>query len=233
MRSGHQFKHFDLNRYSSTAHYELFSPEKVSYWAVMHEVQRTFIKENKSFWRETARANIERIRFHQDQIRNLNRCIVEQDCPAVQHQIQLNADYEDAIQVHSQALNIALKHRQTGFAIHHTQDKQAKVIMAFFTRIRMLNLRQENSEYFGNIIEDALGILQKKVLYEEPHERHLGLKNEPLLKRIIAYVNCELYNTGFSGILSLQVVVEQVSERLSYLNKRAKTSYKMPTYQIP
>lgn len=232
MLSGHQFKYSELNKYKHTAHFELFSPENVGHWSIMHDVQRTFLKENKTFWRETARANIERIRFHQQQIKTLEKYINEQDCPPVPHQIKLKADYQDAIKVHMAALNIALKRRQTGFAIHHTLEREAKAMMIFFTRLRMLNLRQENSEYFGNIIEEALGIFQKEVFYETPHECSLGLNNEPLLKRIVAYINCDRYDTGFTGILNVQVVVEEISERLSHLNKRAKTSYKIPTYQI-
>jgi hypothetical protein len=225
--SPHQFKFSELHNYpSGTQHLYLFSPEKVNFLD-MDVVERTFIKENKLFWGNVVGGNIKELRCLKGRLKSLRLTIKSQGSEASESQIEYQQELQAGIKKQGEAIRIALKRKLNGFAFKKTEIKEATALIAFFQALRVICSDSENAVCKGNIVEDALGIFQKEVFFEEPTKSKCGAENEILLKRIISHINCSDDDRYF---YMTRIVSLKVSDRLALLGKSSRCL--MPSYPM-
>jgi hypothetical protein len=229
VKTGHVFTSAELRRYpTGTQHQYLFTPEKFAYFSDAHPIERTFLKENQNYWRDVVHCNIDQLRSIKAQSERLEKWVFEQKGEISIEQSAYRTELVAKKRKHQLATVIALGRRKTGFGLTNTSDPTAKRLIGFYRALQLVNQSTENSPFKGSILETALGIIQKKVFFEDASESLCGLDNGPILKRIIAKLNC--HGNFDNELFRIQVVTQELSEKLALLAKR--DSYRMPAYYI-
>lgn len=204
-----------------------FTPETFKYGLLgMHPIERTFIKDNKQFWREVVKSNIKQLKRLKNNIGSLNEIINdgEQLSPDQSNYYQR---LKEEINNHTSALHIARERCFTGFGLQISADPFAKKLSTFYTRLAMWVCISENNLFRGNVVEEALGIIQKRIYHTEPHEGCCGINNSSLLKGILADINT---NNEYKWLFNLAIFTESLSERLATLVR--STGYTSPSFNM-
>lgn len=220
----------DMHEYPiGVQHQYCFEPELFVFgFKDMHPCERTFIADNKQYWREVTKANIKRIKI-------LNECIAPLELIRNSGE-SLSPDQSDyfeelteKISVHKKAVNIASKRRLAGFGVGMTTDRFATRLLKFYLNLVIWERAFENRVFRGNVVEDALGIIQSKIYHSEPYSGNCGINNGALFKQIIADINTHQDQYG-NWLFDLAVCTEQMSEKLTRLV--SGTGYKSPVFNV-
>jgi hypothetical protein len=204
-----------------------FSPEIFKYGLLdLHAIERTFTKDNKQYWREVVKANIMKVRRLRNYIKPMAHMF--NDGQVLSHeQSNYYAELDEKIDTHKRAIKIARQRSFTGYGLQNTTNTYAQRLETFYMALVKWERVTENNVFRGNVLEDALGIVQKKVYFTEASEGYCGIHNGLLLKYILADINT---NDEYSWLFTLAVFTEMLSERLATLVKG--TDYKSPIFKV-
>ena len=215
----------DMHQYPiGTQHLYCFQAEAFKYGLLsMNAIERTYLAENKQYWREVAKANIKTARRDRANIQELHDAL-ECGTPSPDQQRYYN-ELTESLSKHLEAFKIAYQRRLSGFGIEKNDDKHAKRLQRFYIQLRGWELIEENGVFRGIVIESALGIYQKGFRYIEPHEGCCGIHNGQLLKSILAFLNTE---REYKELFNLAIVTEKLSMHLEKLV--SGTGYTSPKF---
>jgi hypothetical protein len=217
----------DMHQYPiGTQHLYCFESDKFKNGLLsMNAIERTFIKDNKQYWREVARANISVVKSKRASLASLYKELDGNEPEG--DQVGYVSDLISSITTHLAAFNIAYQRRVTGFGLEFNDNKYAKSLKRYFLQLRDWELIVENTVFRGNVLEDALGIMQKEVFYTEPHQGCCGIHNGAILKEILATINVKLDSKDYHYFA---ISADRLSERLALLVSRS--GYTSPKYNL-
>lgn len=210
----------------STQESYLLEPDKWKNLLDLDVIERTFLGENKQYWSQVAKANIQAIAQARQALASGKLLWDEQEEPLVPSQIEYKTRLENQIIKSKVCFKEANKRRKTGFGIFSNVCKETLPLRVFYLKLwAFISNTEDNVLFKNNIAGRALNPVRKGYFYEEYEEDGFGVDNHAFIKRIVANINfIELHSYEF---IKLKHLTEKLGKDLALF---ANGKYKTPTF---
>lgn len=136
----------------------------------MTNIERSFVDDNKHFWKNAAEQLEARTR-------RLNK---------ISHN-HLSHDTEKSLMVYERAIEIARERGVTGFGLYQVKSNNMQLIKRFYESLLKLSMNIADNKPKMNVIDSSMVVLCKMV-YPHIDVNHIDTKT--LIRNAIADVNC-------------------------------------------
>jgi len=192
-------------------------------------IERTFIGENKAYWRGAAKANLKQLSLTKSSLKSSEQYWAEQEEPLLKHQLEYRERLNKEIETHRYCFREANKRRKTGFGVNTKINKETLPITIFYRKLwAFITHTQENVGFKNHIVERALNVIRENHYFEETHDEGFGVDNHAFLKRILADLKCSM-ECPFDIMMFTHKTVKVAKE----LKRYSQGQYETPTFKDP